>query len=91
MKIKDCTPNWPPTGSRFGPNIPKPDLDDTVLSARTLEGARDHVRLRLRSSARGTEYQATVRLPEEIVDKLVDHITAQKCLMLGEVGELDIP
>src|SRR5262245_711769 len=87
LKVKDCTPNWPPMSSRFGLNIPTPDLDDTVLSARGLIAARDHVRLRLRS-VRGTEYTTTVQLPDEIVEQLILRVTAQKDLTLRELGEL---
>jgi hypothetical protein len=89
VKIKDLAKKWPPVADALSDPAVKPALDDVVFSARKFEGDEDHISLKL-FKADGTEYMATLELPETAVAKALILLVAEKNLTLREVGELDL-
>jgi hypothetical protein len=90
MKVKDLAKRWPPIADDLSDHPVKPALEDVIFSARKFEGGEDHISLKL-CKPDGTEYMATLQLPDAAVAKGLILLLAEKNLTVGEVGELDIP
>jgi len=90
MKIREHTRVWPPSATAgSGVNLSQADVGDVVVGVQKYLGAKDHIGLKLRKGD-GTEYGASLILPEDLLEKASVFLASHLPLTLQEVGEVDI-
>lgn len=89
MLFKELSRSWPPLVRTDSTNIVKADLKDIIVSAQNRGGGK--LALRLRKPGRyGAEYEITLRLPEDVLQRTIFAVMRKRDMTLREVGELTI-